>query len=282
MENQANNKYSLALDQQRVEIDKIDEEILQLLNKRMQIVANVKKIKDENGEKFFIKSAREADMIKDLIAKSNENIPNSTIVSIWRKIITSSNMHEQPLKVAIHNPQGLNDYKYLVREYYADFVPTISCNSVQKTILELENKSSQIAVFAEPKDNDEDENWWVNLANNQSGIKIFAKLPFFNNENGPNLYAAAIKEMEKSENDITLLSIELSDEKSQTQLERSLKECDFDFLIKKSAIVKNISGARFYFVEIKGFCSENDERLNLLKSSEIKPFVRILGVFANN
>ena len=62
-------------------------------------------------------------MIKDLLKKSGNILPKTTIISIWRKIITTANMHEQPLVIAIHNPKNSPDYNYLVREYYNELVP---------------------------------------------------------------------------------------------------------------------------------------------------------------
>jgi chorismate mutase len=50
----------------RSKIDVIDNKIINLLKSRMAIVARVAEFKKSNNYKFFIRSAREADMIKDL------------------------------------------------------------------------------------------------------------------------------------------------------------------------------------------------------------------------
>ena len=71
MENQHNKNSSTTLQDLRSEIDKIDNQMIELLGQRMAIVSRVGELKKNNNEKFFIKSNREADMIKDLIKKIN-------------------------------------------------------------------------------------------------------------------------------------------------------------------------------------------------------------------
>jgi len=88
----------------RNEINAIDDKMISLLQQRMDIVSEVAKFKTDNHDTFFIRSAREADMIKSLVSKTKGCFPKATIVDIWRKIITASNMHEQKLSFAIHNP----------------------------------------------------------------------------------------------------------------------------------------------------------------------------------
>ena len=116
------NKNEISLNSFRAEIDKIDGDIIKLLKQRMQVIERVAQFKRSAGENFFIKSAREADMIKDLIAQFPQ-FPRSAIIKIWRAIITSANLDEQKVAALIYNPKNLPDYKYLLREYYLDILP---------------------------------------------------------------------------------------------------------------------------------------------------------------
>jgi chorismate mutase len=265
--------------QLRKSIDEIDTQIINLLNQRMQVVMDVKNYKHSINETFFIKSAREADMIKNLLLKADKSIPRSTIVNIWRKIITSSNNLEQKLSITIHNPNQFADYGYLVREYYGDFVPLTFHNSVNNVVGEIESGAAQIGIFALPDNKHQNEHWWINLANNQSGIKIFAKIPFIG-ESLHQLVAVAKKEPEKSEDDCTLLSIELDKEFSKYQLEDILKKAGWKFKILQTAKIDQIANIDFYLVEMDGFFTEKSVEITNLSKSHIKPFVKVLGHFA--
>ncbi len=309
----------------RQQIDEIDEKIISLLVQRMTVIAKVGELKKNNQEKFFIRANREADMIKNLVKKSGELLPKSTIINIWRKIITTANMHEQPLQIAIHNPLKNSAYNYLVKEYYSDLVPLHDLDSANNVILALEKNQAQIAIFVLPKINDEEkkedlkETWWISLANNRSGLKIFAKLPFFEfsdakknpvcpidirdgdprkagrdscrdavsrrdkgqkNNDQIELVAVAAKNSEKSSEDNSFLYVEVAKEISKTQILSALKEQNLSAEVLKSVVLRQVEGIVFYLIELYGFYEESDEAIKNFSKSKIKPYVKILGHYA--
>jgi chorismate mutase/prephenate dehydratase len=296
-ENQQNKSQEAALQALRQDIDKIDDQILSLLKKRMEVIAKVGELKKNNQENFFIRSSREADMIKNLVAKTDSAFPKSAIVSIWRKIITAANMHEQPLRIAIHNPKNISDYEYLVKEYYSDAVPIFNLDSSTNVVAEIEKGEVQIGIFALPKDaedshrkEDSSENWWIGLANNRLGLKVFAMIPMIQNIStfsahekkfdAIHLVAVAIKKAEKSSSDNSLIYVELSSEFSKSQLLSAFKEQGISAKILKSVKMQQVDGIVFYLLECEGFFEEEDEKVKTLKKMKIKPYVKVLGHYA--
>lgn len=288
MQNQQNNQaLEPTLQALRSEIDAIDGQIISLLIQRMAIISKVAQLKKNNQEKFFIRSAREADMIKELIIKSSNQLPKSTIINVWRKIITTANMSEQPLSVAIHNPKNIPDYSYLVKEYYSNDLPIMIFDSAVGVVSALKKGEAQIGIFALPITNleqtdykdDLNENWWINIANNQDGIKVFARLPFAESgdEQQTNLVAVAIKQPEASASDRSLLYIELSSQFSKTQLIAAAMECGIKGRILKSAKLSQVTGVVFYLFDVEEFFDENDTKLKTFSKLEINPFVKVLG-----
>ena len=288
-ENQQNKTLALF----REQIDEIDLKILTLLKDRMAVIKNVGDLKKSYNEKFYIRSNREADMIKNLVNLAENKFPKSAIINIWRKIITTANMSEQELRIAIHNPKNISDYTYLIREYYNNDVPIINYDSANSVVSDLENNNAQIGIFALPSSNDESdkkedtkENWWISLANNRIGLKIFAKIPFVEfeqkdkNSNSIQLVATAIKEPEQSNSDNTIITIETSKEITKSAILSALKEVELDGKILKSAQIIQFDGIKFHLIELKGFYLENDEILKKFSQTKIKPYVKILGHFA--
>lgn len=274
-----NNKDNQLL-QLRSKIDNIDNNLINLLNQRMEVIREVGVYKKSINENFFIKSAREVDMIKHLLTKADQSIPKSTIVSIWRKIITSANVLEQKLNIAVHNPDKIIDYQYLIREYYGDFVPLIFHDSTSHIIAEIEKRECQIGIFALPiKGQNKIENWWINLANNQSGIKVFARIPLIGNS-PYQLVGVAIKPPEKSNDDQTLLTIEVSNEYSSYQVDEALNITKLKFKILQSTKLDQIQNVNFYLIEIDGFFEEKSPEILKFAQSQIKPFIKVLGHFA--
>lgn len=287
------NQQDKALQALRSEIDKIDDQVISLLKQRMEVVAQVAQLKKNNQEKFFIKSAREADMIKDLVKKVGDNFPKTLIVDLWRKIITAANMQEQPLSIAIHNPKNISDYEYLVRGYYCDAIPIDSFDSAGSVVLELEKHQAKIAIFSLPNQSDErekkedmKENWWMTLANNNLGLRVFAKIPFVEfldedkNKNQVQLVAVAAKEPEKSGSDNTLIYVETSKEISTSQVLAALKEQNLSAKILKSVKLQQVEGVIFHLIDVEGFYLEKDAALVGFKKNKIKPFIKILGHYA--
>ncbi len=281
MQNQENKTFNDKLSKLRVDIDKIDNQILDLLQERFQIVENVKDLKESNNDQFYIKSAREADMIKSLIKKSAGKLPTSLIVDIWRKIIAFANCSEQPMNIALHNPGKIADFRHILRQYYNDAIKVTNHDTVSGVVMDLESNKSQIAIFALPKSKNDHifHDWWINLANNTSGIKVFAKIPMIEDSASYDLVALAIKETEKSCDDNSLLCIEILDEVSQSQLESDISANFEHFKILKSAKSDKIHEKRFYLVEIGEFLEEQDQKLLDFKSSKSKPYIRILGIY---
>ncbi len=263
----------------RQEIDEIDNQIIDLLKARMSVIARVGEFKKKNGEKFFIKSSREADMIKSLIVRSENKFPPELIVSIWRKIITAANMMEQPLNIALHNPKKNSEYHHLLKEYYSDIVPIFDLDSVTNVVVELENHKAQIGVFALPKNEENSaEPWWLALANNKSNIKVFAKIPFLPTKKDFDLLAVAIKEPEKSSADNSLIYVELSDEFSKQQLISVFREQNISVKILQSVKLKQVAHMQFYLLEADGFFLEED--LKNVAKSKLKPYIKTIGHYA--
>lgn len=282
MQNQENKAFAKTLLQLRDKIDKIDLLILDLLEQRLDVVKNVKNLKEDHDDRFFIKSAREGDMIKELIKKSAKKLPATLIIDIWRKIISFSNHLEQPINIALHNPDNKTELKHIVQSYYNNIIPIANYNSSSSVIMEIEAKKSQIAVFSLPKNRGDDSlsDWWITLANNTSGIKAFAKIPLIQDSTEHDLVALAIKVVERSAQDTSLLCVEISRETTENQFLADLAANFTNFAVLKSIKSEKINkNATFYLVEVNNFLDNDSEELVNFNSSKSKPYVKILGVY---
>lgn len=270
-ENQQNKTCEAALLNLRQDIDKIDDQLISLLMQRMKVVAKVGDLKKSYKEKFFIRSNREADMIRDLLEKSKNSLPEITVINIWRKIITTANMHEQPLHIAINNPKNISDYAYLVKDYYNNLVPYRNFNNAQETLSEVEKGESKIGIFdlSQLADNIKD-SWWIYLAKNHKNLKIFAKIPFFelendkNYQNKPQLVAIAAKKPEKSNDDRTIFYIETDEDTLKNEILPSFPSLK---------LLKSVN-LSYFLLEIDGFYTENSDELKNF------PNIQILGHYA--
>ncbi|HDK81129.1 MAG TPA: prephenate dehydratase, partial [Nitrospirae bacterium] len=93
------------IDKLRIEIDKIDDHILELLNKRTDIALKIRKTK--NVKRQSPHSPVREKQIFDRLTKQNKGLfPNTALRSIYREILSASLSLEEPLKVAYLGPSG--------------------------------------------------------------------------------------------------------------------------------------------------------------------------------
>lgn len=191
----------------RDEIDQIDEQLILLLKQRIKIVKEVGEFKKKTGEKFFIRSAREADMIKNLIKKAGKDLPKNLVIDIWRKLITAANLIEQPIELFSQHQK----YEHLIRQYYNSDVPLKFFKTAKEVFSALKKNPAGIAIFALPPHDEENcpencqencqENWWELIPNN---FYVFARIPF-SQKSKIKLVAIAAKKPEESSSDVTLV-----------------------------------------------------------------------------
>ncbi len=262
----------------RSKIDVIDDKIINLLKSRMAIVANVAEFKKSNGYKFFIRSAREADMIKDLQKKCDFSFPKSAIFDIWRKIIASSNFIEQKLKITIHNPKNIPDYFYLARQYYGDFFPINSNKSAKNIISQINKNQIQIAVFNLGQET-KNQSWWSIIGNSKSEAKIFALIPKATSKEKihtqNDLFLVASKEAEKSQQDNSLLTLKINKDIPQNKILSTIRKAKLQAKILDSNQDKNDIT---YLIELNGFYTNRCKEIVALKSNfDLKAKIKIIG-----
>ena len=91
----------------RKEIDRIDDEILRLLNERSKSVVEIGKLKKEKDADANLHTAgREATIVERLTNRNSGPFPGEAIRSVYREIMSASFSLEVPQKVAYLGPRA--------------------------------------------------------------------------------------------------------------------------------------------------------------------------------
>jgi chorismate mutase len=167
----------------RVEIDRIDCKMHELLIERGDIIDRLIAVKksEETGSAF--RPAREADMMRRLVQRHHGNLPLDTAESIWRVIISTFTYVQAPFSVHADLSAGdalMRDSARFHFGFTVPFVAHMGASSVVEAVSESRGDLGLVPAFATAGSGP----WWAALEFD-SAPKIIARLPFVERANHP-------------------------------------------------------------------------------------------------
>jgi chorismate mutase len=100
----------------RAAIDRVDEEIVRLLDRRARLARRIGEIKQENGLEAYA-PARERAVLNRVTASSAGDFPRRGLEAVFREIISSSISLESRLKVAYLGPEATFTHEATLRSF---------------------------------------------------------------------------------------------------------------------------------------------------------------------
>jgi chorismate mutase / prephenate dehydratase len=98
------NRTATTLRHLRVQIDRLDLQILKLANQRAGLAAEIGKVKNDQGGEFF-SPAREEEVLQNVLQANKGPLDTSTVRAIFREIMSGSRALQKVLKVAYLGPE---------------------------------------------------------------------------------------------------------------------------------------------------------------------------------
>ncbi|MCB1064165.1 MAG: prephenate dehydratase [Verrucomicrobiae bacterium] len=141
----------MTLEELRQKIDKIDTDLLRLLNERSDIVHEVGLLKKREGLAIYAPEREDA-LLKSLIAKSAGRLPEKSIRAIYREIMSAALALEEDLKIAYLGPPGTwthqasiskfgNSVEYLPQPNLADVFDQVTRQLADYGVVPIENST---------------------------------------------------------------------------------------------------------------------------------------------
>ncbi len=125
------------LNECRKQIDDIDEQILNLLNNRAEIVMEIAEVKKRDNVSFYIPE-REKAIVDRLKSLNKGRFPNETLEVVFKEIFCASLTLEQPsaIKIAHLGPQATFTHQAALKQFSAAcvFLPVASIKKVFETV----------------------------------------------------------------------------------------------------------------------------------------------------
>jgi chorismate mutase len=163
-----------SLDEVRARIDALDAELLRLVDERAAIARVVADAKRAGGEagKFGLRPAREAQLLRRLLATSRKGASDALTVRLWRELISDSLAQQGPFRLSVWGGPG--DASATVELARARFgsAPPLARADRPEAALEAAKSPGGVAVLALV----EGAAWWGRLLA-EPELSVFASLP---------------------------------------------------------------------------------------------------------
>ncbi len=132
------------LKERRKEIDRVDRQILRLLNRRARIVLEVGKQKAKEGKGIY-DPVREEETLNRLSAENTGPFPQEALSTVFREIISASRSLEGPLRVSFFGPEGSFTHLATLR-HFGSSLQLVSKSGIDEVFAEVEQQRAEFGV----------------------------------------------------------------------------------------------------------------------------------------
>lgn len=134
------------IQQYRKDIDRLDDEILRLLNERSKNVIEIGKLKKKSDTQANLHTpAREAEIVDRLMRRNSGPFPNDAIRSVYREIMSASLSLEGPQRVAYLGPRATFTHLACIQKF-GDAAEYLAVNSIKDVFNEVERGRANFGV----------------------------------------------------------------------------------------------------------------------------------------
>ncbi len=167
----------------RVEIDRIDAQMHQLLIERGHVIDQLIDIKTRQGGGSAFRPAREASMMRAIVERHRGRLPIDTVEGIWRVIISTFTYIQAPYSVHIDVSAGDAAMRDSARFHFGFTTPCVPRFGAGEVICAVGDSVGDLGMFAVDGGPGAGA-WWTRLAPSEAP-KIIARLPFVERADHP-------------------------------------------------------------------------------------------------
>ncbi len=186
----------------RKEIDRVDNLLLELIAKRLQLAGQVRKAK--SGVRVW-RPSREHSLVRDL-AETAKDTPAELVARIWAELMSASLALQGPMRLHISLEGDALQNWSKVRDRFGAALPSTSYPTTSAALAAAYAEDEGVAVVPVPGGM---QRWWTALCAGgaMEDMHILAALPRVGDNDWPQAVAVATADILPSGDDITLVTV---------------------------------------------------------------------------
>jgi chorismate mutase / prephenate dehydratase len=184
----------------RRDIDAIDDGLISLLERRFAATQRVKAAKANGKSATPFRPSREAAILRKLLSRPGSAVPPDVTVRLWRAILASSSLSQAP--ITIHVSKRLSSAigaRLRIRDYFGP-IEVEEYRDEAQALMQIDGAPSDVAIV-------QTDSPWIDafLEGRAGTARIFACLPFLEEEAMPKLLVFGLAPSEATGDDQTLI-----------------------------------------------------------------------------
>ena len=261
----------------RDEIDGIDDAIHDLIMRRMVLANRISETKRARGATgALLRPAREAGILRRLMARHEGPFPFPVIVRIWSEIMSATLFAEGGFAVSVFtldDPGEESRFPDLARVHFGAETPLLNARTESGVLRGVRDGKASIGVLPVPADamsgdvGVSAEPWWLTLAvSDEQRPMIVARLPWLDGAKSSaaktSALVVAMTRPAPSGDDVSYVAVQSSDTISRDRIRSALAVAGVAVTGSVAWHDENGAPGRWQLIEIDGFVAEHDERLH--------------------
>lgn len=194
------------LEELREEIDEIDTELHNLLERRIKIGQEVATAKKVNSG-FNLRPGREAQILRRLISRSTPPLSATSIYRIWREILSANLNQQTQINAAVYLPS--RDYYNLAQDYCGSSSKIIEFSMFEEVLDQITKGEAHIGMVPGFWDNLDGRCWdkFVEVSE-ENNLKVISVVPIIKRQGATKSLAMIAKQKaEETGDDSSLFAI---------------------------------------------------------------------------
>jgi chorismate mutase-like protein len=270
-----------SLDALRREIDTVDDALHDLLMQRAALVAEIGALKSSERTTIF-RPAREALLLRRLLARGEGKLPIAALVRIWSEIIAASALIQGGVTVAYCPIGDALTSDRIARGRFGAGVSLVPVSAPAQVVTAVTGGEVSVGLVPVPRQDDRAP-WWPLLHGccGDKAVQVVAGVPFVLGA-GEELSGLIIAPgmAEPSGDDRSLVVFESEEPFSRDRVREVLTDNGFDPAHTLSHDDPNRPGTHLYLADVLGHVALDDPRLDAVRRALPASSVGRVGLYA--